>query len=156
MQKDQKNFNIPSKSCSLSFYLVFSEPVASEPPTQEDTAEEEEEQDEDGDEEDYHYVYEDEEEDRDSEEKDVKKEKAAIPESQDDDKTLQEVEGQYHTVSFIYFLTATMHPATATHLIHISGPVHYRGLHLLTYFFFNIISEFKCTFYCLPLSIHPI
>uniref|UniRef100_A0A672PDD7 Amyloid beta (A4) precursor-like protein 2 n=1 Tax=Sinocyclocheilus grahami TaxID=75366 RepID=A0A672PDD7_SINGR len=41
---------------------------------------------------DYHYVYEDEEDDRDSEEKDMKKDKAAIPESQDVDKTLQEVE----------------------------------------------------------------
>uniref|UniRef100_A0A672PD95 Amyloid beta (A4) precursor-like protein 2 n=1 Tax=Sinocyclocheilus grahami TaxID=75366 RepID=A0A672PD95_SINGR len=48
---------------------------------------------EDEDEEDYHYVYEDEEDDRDSEEKDMKKDKAAIPESQDVDKTLQEVEG---------------------------------------------------------------
>lgn len=122
----------------MYFYLVFSEPVANEPPTQEDTAEEEEEQDEDGDEEDYHYIYEDEEEDRDSEEKDVKKEKAAIPESQDDDKTLQEVEGQYHTVSFIYFLTATKHPAT--HLIRISGPVHYRGLHFLTFFLYMNLS----------------
>ncbi|KAG1938813.1 amyloid-like protein [Pimephales promelas] len=69
-----------------------SEPVANEPPTQEDTAEEEEEQEDDGDEEDYHYVYEDEEEDRDSEEKDEKKEKAVVPESQENDKTLQEVE----------------------------------------------------------------
>ncbi|XP_077104484.1 amyloid beta precursor like protein 2 isoform X4 [Siphateles boraxobius] len=69
-----------------------SEPVANEPPTQEDTAEEEEEHEDDGDEEDYHYVYEDEEEDRDSEEKDEKKEKAVVSESQDDDKTLQEVE----------------------------------------------------------------
>ncbi|XP_059362057.1 amyloid-like protein 2 isoform X2 [Carassius carassius] len=68
-----------------------SDPVVSEPPTPEDTAEEEEEED-DGDEEDYHYVYEDEEDDRDSEEKDTKKDKAAIPESQDVDKTLQEVE----------------------------------------------------------------
>uniref|UniRef100_A0A672PD45 Amyloid beta (A4) precursor-like protein 2 n=1 Tax=Sinocyclocheilus grahami TaxID=75366 RepID=A0A672PD45_SINGR len=69
-----------------------SDPVANEPPTPEDTAEEEEQED-DGDEEDYHYVYEDEEDDRDSEEKDMKKDKAAIPESQDVDKTLQEVEG---------------------------------------------------------------
>lgn len=91
----------------LSF-LVFSDPVANEPPTPEDTAEEEEEQEDDGEEEDYHYVYEDEEDDRDSEEKDVKKDKAAIPESQDVDKTLQEVEGLYHTVCFIYFLTATV------------------------------------------------
>uniref|UniRef100_A0A673MWF1 Amyloid-like protein 2 n=1 Tax=Sinocyclocheilus rhinocerous TaxID=307959 RepID=A0A673MWF1_9TELE len=68
-----------------------SDPVANEPPTPEDTAEEEEQED-DGDEEDYHYVYEDEEDDRDSEEKDMKKDKAAIPESQDVDKTLQEVE----------------------------------------------------------------
>uniref|UniRef100_A0A671K7A6 Amyloid-like protein 2 n=1 Tax=Sinocyclocheilus anshuiensis TaxID=1608454 RepID=A0A671K7A6_9TELE len=70
-----------------------SDPVANEPPTPEDTAEEEEQED-DGDEEDYHYVYEDEEDDRDSEEKDMKKDKAAIPESQDVDKTLQEVEGR--------------------------------------------------------------
>uniref|UniRef100_A0A673MZR8 Amyloid-like protein 2 n=1 Tax=Sinocyclocheilus rhinocerous TaxID=307959 RepID=A0A673MZR8_9TELE len=54
--------------------------------------EDDEEQEDDGDEEDYHYVYEDEEDDRDSEEKDMKKDKAAIPESQDVDKTLQEVE----------------------------------------------------------------
>lgn len=53
-------------------------------------------------------MYEDEEDDRDSEEKEVKKDKAAIPESQDVDRTLQEVEGQYHTVSFVYFLTATV------------------------------------------------
>lgn len=85
----------------LSF-LVFSDPVVSEPPTPEDTAEEEE------DEEDYHYVYEDEEDDRDSEEKDTKKDKAVIPESQDVDKTLEEVEGQYHTVCYLYFLTATV------------------------------------------------
>lgn len=91
----------------LSFLLVFSDPVANEPPTPEDTAEEEEQED-DGDEEDYHYVYEDEEDDRDSEEKDVKKDQAAIPESQDVDKSLQEVEGLYHTVCFIYFLTATV------------------------------------------------
>lgn len=83
-----------TQSHSLSFYLVFSEPVANEPPTQEDPAEEEEEQEDDGDEEDYHYVYEDEEEDRDSEEKEEKKEKAVVPESQDADKTQQEVEGQ--------------------------------------------------------------
>lgn len=38
-------------------------------------------------------MYEDEEDDRDSEEKDVKKEKAAVTESQNEDKTLQEVEG---------------------------------------------------------------
>ncbi|XP_052438981.1 amyloid-like protein 2 isoform X6 [Carassius gibelio] len=63
-----------------------SDPVVSDPPTPEDTAEEEE------DEEDYHYVYEDEEDDRDSEEKDTKKDKAVIPESQDVDKTLEEVE----------------------------------------------------------------
>ncbi|XP_042630839.1 amyloid-like protein 2 isoform X6 [Cyprinus carpio] len=68
-----------------------SDSVASEQPTPEDTAEEEE-QEEEGDLEAYHYVYEDEEDDRDSEEKDVKKEKAAIPESQDGDKTLQELE----------------------------------------------------------------
>lgn len=94
----------------LYFLLVFSDPVANEPPTPEDTAEEEEEEqeDDDGDEEDYHYVYEDEEDNRDSEEKDVKKDKAAIPESQDVDKTLQEVEGLYHTVCFIYFLTDTV------------------------------------------------
>ncbi|XP_058607673.1 amyloid-like protein 2 isoform X5 [Onychostoma macrolepis] len=72
--------------------LEESDPVTNEPPTPEDTAEEEEEQEDDGDEEDYHYVYEDEEDDRDSEEKDVKKDKAAIPESQDVDKSLQEVE----------------------------------------------------------------
>ncbi|XP_026086979.1 amyloid-like protein 2 isoform X4 [Carassius auratus] len=65
--------------------------VANEQPTPEDTAEEEQEED-DGDEEDYHYVYEDEEDDRDSEEKDMKKEKPAIPESQDGDRTLQELE----------------------------------------------------------------
>ncbi|XP_050991706.1 amyloid-like protein 2 isoform X4 [Labeo rohita] len=71
-----------------------SDPVVSEPPAPENTAEEEEEeqQEDDGDEEDYHYVYEDEEDDRDSEEKEVKKDKAAIPESQDVDRTLQEVE----------------------------------------------------------------
>ncbi|XP_073707140.1 amyloid beta precursor like protein 2 isoform X4 [Garra rufa] len=69
-----------------------SDPVVSEPPAPEDTAEEEEEQEDDGDEEDYHYVYEDEEDDRDSEEKDLKKDKAVISESQDVDKTLQEVE----------------------------------------------------------------
>ncbi|XP_026101822.1 amyloid-like protein 2 isoform X5 [Carassius auratus] len=63
-----------------------SDPVVSDPPTPEDTAEEEE------DEEDYHYVYEDEEDDRDSEEKDTKKDKAVIPESQDVEKTLEEVE----------------------------------------------------------------
>ncbi|XP_016105786.1 amyloid-like protein 2 [Sinocyclocheilus grahami] len=68
-----------------------SDSVANEPPTPEDTAEEEEQED-DGDEEDYHYMYEDEEDDRDSEEKDVKKEKADIPESQDGDTTLQELE----------------------------------------------------------------
>ncbi|XP_052008111.1 amyloid beta precursor like protein 2-like isoform X4 [Xyrauchen texanus] len=68
-----------------------SEPAANDLPTPEETAEEEE--DEDGDEEDYHYVYEDEEEDRDSEEKDVKKkEMSAVPESQDEEKTLREVE----------------------------------------------------------------
>uniref|UniRef100_A0A8C1LC28 Amyloid beta (A4) precursor-like protein 2 n=1 Tax=Cyprinus carpio TaxID=7962 RepID=A0A8C1LC28_CYPCA len=67
-------------------------PAANEQPTPEDTAEEEEEEQED-DEEDYHYVYEDEEDDRDSEEKDMKKDKAAIPESQDVDKTLHELEG---------------------------------------------------------------
>ncbi|XP_042599513.1 amyloid-like protein 2 isoform X4 [Cyprinus carpio] len=66
-------------------------PAANEQPTPEDTAEEEEEEQED-DEEDYHYVYEDEEDDRDSEEKDMKKDKAAIPESQDVDKTLNELE----------------------------------------------------------------
>ncbi|KTF94066.1 hypothetical protein cypCar_00025221 [Cyprinus carpio] len=66
-------------------------PAANEQPTPEDTAEEEEEEQED-DEEDYHYVYEDEEDDRDSEEKDMKKDKAAIPESQDVDKTLHELE----------------------------------------------------------------
>lgn len=90
----------------LSF-LVFSGPAANEQPTPEDTAEEEEEEQED-DEEDYHYVYEDEEDDRDSEEKDMKKDKAAIPESQDVDKTLHELEGRYHTVCYIYFLTATV------------------------------------------------
>uniref|UniRef100_A0A671KSJ6 Amyloid beta (A4) precursor-like protein 2 n=1 Tax=Sinocyclocheilus anshuiensis TaxID=1608454 RepID=A0A671KSJ6_9TELE len=68
-----------------------SDSVANEPPTPEDTAEEEEQED-DGDEEDYHYMYEDEEDNQDSEEKDVKKEKADIPESQDGDKTLQELE----------------------------------------------------------------
>ncbi|XP_051952988.1 amyloid beta precursor like protein 2-like isoform X2 [Xyrauchen texanus] len=66
-------------------------PAANEPATPEETAEEEEE--DDGDEEDYHYVYEDEDEDKDSEEKDVKKkEKSSVPESQDEEKTLQEVE----------------------------------------------------------------
>ncbi|XP_055031027.2 amyloid beta precursor like protein 2 isoform X2 [Misgurnus anguillicaudatus] len=69
-----------------------SEPAANEPPTQEDTAAEEEEEEDDGDEEDYHYVYEDEEDDRDSEEKDVKKEKTAVTESQDEEKTQEEVE----------------------------------------------------------------
>uniref|UniRef100_A0A672PFK3 Amyloid beta (A4) precursor-like protein 2 n=1 Tax=Sinocyclocheilus grahami TaxID=75366 RepID=A0A672PFK3_SINGR len=67
------------------------EPVIEDEDEEADTAEEEEQED-DGDEEDYHYVYEDEEDDRDSEEKDMKKDKAAIPESQDVDKTLQEVE----------------------------------------------------------------
>uniref|UniRef100_A0A8C1X2K3 Amyloid beta (A4) precursor-like protein 2 n=1 Tax=Cyprinus carpio TaxID=7962 RepID=A0A8C1X2K3_CYPCA len=63
-----------------------------EEPVVEDEDDEAEEQEEEGDLEAYHYVYEDEEDDRDSEEKDVKKEKAAIPESQDGDKTLQELE----------------------------------------------------------------
>ncbi|XP_051512248.1 amyloid-like protein 2 isoform X2 [Myxocyprinus asiaticus] len=68
-----------------------SSPAANEPATPEEMAEEEEE--DDGDEEDYHYVYEDEDEDKDSEEKDVKKkEKSSVPESQDEEKTLQEVE----------------------------------------------------------------
>ncbi len=67
-------------------------------------------------------MYEDEEDDRDSEEKDVKKDKAAVPESQDVDKTQQEVEGLYHTVaSFISLLPQ------CDSLMYISGPVHCRG-----------------------------
>ncbi|XP_016375864.1 amyloid-like protein 2 [Sinocyclocheilus rhinocerous] len=65
-----------------------SDSVANEPPTPEDTAEEEEQEESR-----YRYRYTVEEDDRDSEEKDVKKEKADIPESQDGDKTLQELEG---------------------------------------------------------------
>ncbi|KAL6479185.1 hypothetical protein MHYP_G00126180 [Metynnis hypsauchen] len=70
-----------------------SEPAVDEQPTQkEDTAEEtdyEGEEEDDGEE--YHYMYEDEEEDRDSEEKQGKKEKVAVVENQDTDKSLQEV-----------------------------------------------------------------
>uniref|UniRef100_A0A8C1LA98 Amyloid beta (A4) precursor-like protein 2 n=1 Tax=Cyprinus carpio TaxID=7962 RepID=A0A8C1LA98_CYPCA len=68
-------------------------------------------EDEDEDEEVEEPVVEDEDDeadDRDSEEKDMKKDKAAIPESQDVDKTLHELEGRYHTVCYIYFLTATV------------------------------------------------
>uniref|UniRef100_A0A3B4C7D5 Amyloid beta (A4) precursor-like protein 2 n=1 Tax=Pygocentrus nattereri TaxID=42514 RepID=A0A3B4C7D5_PYGNA len=70
-----------------------SDPAVDEQPTQkEDTAEEtdyEGEEEDDGEE--YHYMYEDEEEDRDSEEKRGKKDKAAVVENQDTDKSLQEV-----------------------------------------------------------------
>ncbi|XP_030622754.1 amyloid beta precursor like protein 2 isoform X1 [Chanos chanos] len=66
-------------------------PTSEQPSEKDNTAEEEEDEDDEIDEEEYHYVYEDEEEDRDSEESDDKKEKAAIPEKQDEDKTLEEV-----------------------------------------------------------------
>ncbi|XP_038548313.1 amyloid-like protein 2 isoform X3 [Micropterus salmoides] len=65
-----------------------SETPADEQPTQkEEPVDEDEEEEEE--EEEYHYVYEDEEADK--EEEDEKKESSRMPESQDEDKTLQEV-----------------------------------------------------------------
>ncbi|XP_070826119.1 amyloid beta precursor like protein 2 isoform X3 [Chaetodon trifascialis] len=64
---------------------------ADEQPTQkeEPVGEDEDEEEEDEDEEEYHYVYEDEEADKEDEEE--KKESSRMSESQDEDKTLQEV-----------------------------------------------------------------
>lgn len=73
-----------------------------EQPTQkEDTAEEvdyEGEEEDDGEE--YHYVYEDEEDDRDSEERETKQEKSSVVESQDVEKSLQEVKGECSPLCF--------------------------------------------------------
>ncbi|XP_070762616.1 amyloid beta precursor like protein 2 isoform X2 [Enoplosus armatus] len=68
-----------------------SETPADEQPTQkeEPVDEEEEQEEEEEDEEEYHYVYEDEEADK--EDEDDKKESSKMSESQDEDKTLQEV-----------------------------------------------------------------
>ncbi|XP_045930447.1 amyloid-like protein 2 isoform X1 [Micropterus dolomieu] len=67
-----------------------SETPADEQPTQkEEPVDEDEEEEEEEEEEEYHYVYEDEEADK--EEEDEKKESSRMPESQDEDKTLQEV-----------------------------------------------------------------
>uniref|UniRef100_A0A3B5BDQ0 Amyloid beta precursor like protein 2 n=1 Tax=Stegastes partitus TaxID=144197 RepID=A0A3B5BDQ0_9TELE len=67
-----------------------SETPADEQPTQkEEPVDEEEEDEEEEDEEEYHYVYEDEEADK--EDEDEKKESSKMSESQDEDKTLQEV-----------------------------------------------------------------
>ncbi|XP_040902907.1 amyloid-like protein 2 isoform X1 [Toxotes jaculatrix] len=66
-----------------------SETPADEQPTQKEEPVDEDEDEEEEDEEEYHYVYEDEEADKDDE--DEKKEGSKMSESQDEDKTLQEV-----------------------------------------------------------------
>ncbi|KAM8769475.1 amyloid-like protein 2 isoform X3 [Acanthopagrus latus] len=67
-----------------------SETPADEQPTQKEDPVDEDEDEEEEDEEEYHYVYEDEETDKDNEE-DEEKESSRMDESQDEDKTLQEV-----------------------------------------------------------------
>ncbi|XP_051813716.1 amyloid-like protein 2 isoform X5 [Acanthochromis polyacanthus] len=66
-----------------------SETPADEQPTQKEEPVDEDEDEEEEDEEEYHYVYEDEETDK--EDEDEKKESSKMLESQDEDKTLQEV-----------------------------------------------------------------
>ncbi|XP_034722398.1 amyloid-like protein 2 isoform X7 [Etheostoma cragini] len=66
-----------------------SDTPADEQPTQKEVPVQEEEDEDEDDEEEYHYVYEDEEADK--EEEDEKKEISKMSESQDEDKTLQEV-----------------------------------------------------------------
>lgn len=70
---------------------LLSETPADEQPTQKEEPVEEDEDEEEEDEEEYHYVYEDEEADK--EDEDEKKESSKMSESQDEDKTLQEVKG---------------------------------------------------------------
>uniref|UniRef100_A0A3B5BIK4 Amyloid beta precursor like protein 2 n=1 Tax=Stegastes partitus TaxID=144197 RepID=A0A3B5BIK4_9TELE len=65
-------------------------------PSSREPVDEEEEDEEEEDEEEYHYVYEDEEADK--EDEDEKKESSKMSESQDEDKTLQEVKGLYQVV----------------------------------------------------------
>lgn len=72
------------------FFLFLSEAPAEEQPTQKEEPLGDDE-DEEEDEEEYHYVYEDEEADKEDEYE--KKESRKMPESQDEDKTLQEVKG---------------------------------------------------------------
>ncbi|XP_019128523.1 amyloid beta precursor like protein 2 isoform X5 [Larimichthys crocea] len=63
------------------------QPTQKEEPVEED----EEDEEEDEEEEEYHYVYEDEETDKEDEDEDEKKESSKMSDSQDEDKTLQEV-----------------------------------------------------------------
>lgn len=70
----------------------LSETPADEQPTQKEEPVDEDKDEEEEDEEEYHYVYEDEEADK-EEEEDEKKETSKMSESQDEDKTLQEVKG---------------------------------------------------------------
>ncbi|KAK1899994.1 Amyloid-like protein 2 [Dissostichus eleginoides] len=71
------------------FFLFLSEAPAEEQPTQKEEPLGDDEDEEEEDEEEYHYVYEDEEADKEDEYE--KKESRNMPESQDEDKTLQEV-----------------------------------------------------------------
>lgn len=76
---------------SASLPLLPSETRAGEQPTQKEEPVDEDEEEEEEDEEEYHYVYEDEEADK--EDEDEKRESSKMLDSQDEDKTLQEVKG---------------------------------------------------------------
>lgn len=82
----------PLHSITSASLPLLSETPADEQPTQkEDPVDEGEDEEEEEDEEEYHYVYEDEEADK--EDEDERRESSKMDESQDEDKTLQEVKG---------------------------------------------------------------